>query len=691
MHLKGLYHFSATIIVLLFFSVSAMAQLPRSFNSNSFNNLSSGNNANTTTDSQGRIIKRDAKKDSLQHRDQYADSITIYYRYFDSTRNRIIDSSVSDYYSRLPMGPNYHTLGTYGSAAQSYFFNPLMKAGWDPGLHQFDPYKFTLENTKFYQTTRPYSEMAYLLGSKSEQLISILLTQNKKSNFNYSFEYLFSSTPGYLKTQNNSHNSFRITAHYQTKNKHYESFFIFLSNKTAASENGGLQDSRKLDSLSSSLNDPYSLETRLGKAGAASRNPFNTTVNTGNTYKELTLLYKHHYDLGKKDSIVTDSIVRHIFYPRFRIEHILRYTQNSYSFSDITPDSIKYANYFNFNIPNNPNGDTIAYKDSWKEVNNEFSLISFPDKNNLSQFFKVGAALQNLSGVFDTVTGKHSFYNLYGLVEYRNRTRNQKWDMEASGQLYLNGLNSGDYAALVSMKRLLGSRIGSLNIGFQNVNRSPAFIFDPLSSFPLKNRTGFNKENLLRFFLQYENPKIGWKLNAEYFAVSNYIYFDSFFTAKQEATLFNVLHLSAEKKFKLSRNWYWYTDIHLQQTTGGPPVNLPFLYTRNRIAFEGNFFTNLFIATGLEIKYHSPYKADNYSPFLGQFFYQNAYTVNNRPDIAAYLNFRIKSFKTFLRLENLNALSVNNGFKFDHRNFAVEQYPYAGLWVRFGIWWNFVN
>jgi hypothetical protein len=191
--------------------------------------------------------------------------------------------------------------------------------------------------------------------------------------------------------------------------------------------------------------------------------------------------------------------------------------------------------------------------------------------------------------------------------------------------------------------------------------------------------------------MQYDNAKIGWKLNAEYFAVSNYIYYDSFFTSKQDASLFNVLHISAEKKFKLVGHWNWYTDIHVQQTTGDPPVNIPFFYTRNRIAFEGNFFANLFISTGLEVRYQTSYKSDGYSPFLGQFMYQNSYSVNNRPDISAFLNFRIKSFKSFLRLENLNTLDVQNGFKFDKRNFATEQYPYPGLWVRFGVWWNFVN
>jgi len=678
MQIKGLYHFFGLAILMVIFVLPVYSQMPRGMGSNNFNN---GNTAN----------KSNSKRDSLQHRDPYADSLTIYYRYFDSTRSRKIDSSINDFYSRLPMGPTYHTLGVYGAPAQSYFFNPVMKAGWDPGFHQFDTYNFTTENTKFYQTTKPYSELAYLLGSKAEQLVSILITQNKKSNFNYSFEYIFSNTPGFLKTQNNSHNNFRITTHYISKNKQYESFFIFISNKTAASENGGLRDAIQLDSLSASLNDPYSLETRLGRAGAATRNPFNTTVNTGNTYKSTSFLYKHHYDLGQKDSTVTDSVVYHLFYPRFRIEHTLKLSSSSYTFSDNAGDSASYRQYFNYKIPYNVYGDTLSYGDKWTEINNEFSLISFPEKNNQSQFFKVGIALQNLMGVFDTVSGKHNFYNVYGLAEYRNRTRNQKWDIEAAGQLYLNGFNAGDYSALVSMKRLLGSTIGSLKIGFQNVNKSPAFLLNPLSSFPVQNRKSYSKENIIRFFLQYDIPKLGWKLNAEYFAVNNYIYFDSFLTVKQDPTLFNVIQLSAEKKFKLARHWNWYTDLHLQQVTGDPPVHIPFFYTRNRFAFEGNFFTNLFISTGIELRYQSSYKADNYSPFLGQFMYQNNYTVANRPDISAFLNFRIKSFKSFIRLENLNTLDVQNGFKFDKRNFATDQYTYPGLWVRFGIWWNFVN
>lgn len=639
--------------------------------------------ANVAYDSQGRIIKKSAGSDSLQKRDRFADSITIYYHYYDSSKLRTLDSSINDFTTRFPLPYYYHTLGNYGTAAQSFLFNPLMKAGFDAGFHQYDIYKFSLENTKFYQTTRPYTELAYLLGSKAEQLINLVHTQNKKSNFNFSMEYRFSNAPGNLKTQNASQNNFRFTAHYQTLNKKYEGYLIYLTNKSASSENGGLVDKSGLESLA--LNDPYELETRLGRAGAAGRNPFNTNVSTGNTYKESTLLYRHHYDIGSRDSLVTDSVTYQFFFPRLRVEHTFRLNSSSYNFFDNYVDSARYQQYFNFTNP----PDTVNYKDSWKDLSNEFSIISFPDKNNQGQFLKAGIALQNLQGNFGN--GPQSFYNLYGLGEYRNRTKNQKWDIEANGQLYLNGRNAGDYSAYVSMRRVLGTKAGSLQVGFQNVNRSPSFLLDRLSSFPIKNRTDFAKENIIRLFAVLENPKSGWKLGGEYFVVNNYMYYDSFFSARQEASLFNILHLTAEKKFRLSKYWNWYTEIHVQQTTGQPPVNIPFLLTRNRIAFEGNFSTNLFLSTGLEIRYNPPYKADNYSPFIGQYFVQNTQTINNRPDINAFLHFRIKSLKGFFRVENLNSLDVSKGFSFSKPNFMTPDNPATTLWLHLGFWWTFIN
>ena len=93
---------------------------------------------------------------------------------------------------------------------------------------------------------------------------------------------------------------------------------------------------------------------------------------------------------------------------------------------------------------------------------NDFSVYQFPDAHNPQQFFKLGATLELLTGKFDTASlydgsmifqkGTASDYNVFGHAEYRNQTRNKKWDIEAFGRLYLEGVDAGDYNAYISLR-----------------------------------------------------------------------------------------------------------------------------------------------------------------------------------------------------------------------------------------------
>ncbi|MGI8952892.1 MAG: putative porin [Chitinophagaceae bacterium] len=646
-------------------------------------------NPQITFDSQGRPIKKQTTNDSLTHRNPLEDSITIFYRYFDSTRPRKLDSSINDFYTRYPVPYYYVDLGNFGNAAHSLLFNPVMKPGWNAGFHAYDIYRYTIEDAKFFQTTRPYTELAYLIGSKAEQMVNILHTQNRKSNLNFTFEYRFINSPGSFQNQNANDNNIRLNGWYQSTNKRYGLNFIYISNKLKSSENGGIVDDKQLDSLA--LNSPFEVQTRLSKNSSSNPNPFSVNISTGTIYTDKTILIRQYYDLGQKDSTVTDSITYKLFYPRIRFQHTFTYSKYTYTYQDFNAIGSNYLKYFNYNLGFS---NTVRFQDRWLSFTNEFSIISFPEKNNVNQFLKLSAALQTLSGAFDyTNYPIENSKNIYVSGEYRNRTRNQKWDVEATGQFFATGNYTGDYAAYISLKRQLSKKLGSLEVGFQNVNRTPSFVTENIqSSFPDTPIGNFNKENIIRLFATINIPELNLDLAGNYYAVTNYVYFDSFFTSKQQAALFNVLDIGLEKKFALSRHWNWYTEVHLQQTTGNPPVSLPLLLTRNRIAFEGNFFTNLFLSTGIELRYYSPYHPDNYSPLTGQFFYQNNYSVSNRPDVNVYLNFRIKSFKGFVRLENLNSLNQTaSGVAFLNHNFSAPHYPVRSLWFRLGIWWNFVN
>ena len=648
-------------------------------------NRNFGNSSSQTSyDSQGRPIKKNNAKDSLKHRDPLEDSITISYKFWDSTRVRKLDSSINDFYSRFPVPYTYVDLGNLGTPAHSLLFSPNMKPGWDAGFHSLDVYRYKIEDTKFFTTSRPYTELTYLLGSKSEQLVNLLHTQNRKSGLNFTFEYRFINSPGSFKNQKASHNNLRVNLGYQSKNKRYGVNFIYLSNNLKTSENGGMRRDKSLDSLT--FGDPFEVNTVLANGSTTRLDPFNTNITTGTNYQENSLLFRHYYDLGQKDSVVTDSNTIKLFYPRLRLQHTFKYTGYQYSFKDANPVDTDYLNYYNYIVT----ADTVLYKDTWRDLTNDFSIISYPQKNNLSQFLKVGAGLQLLNGKLPPYTKNYN--NIYVSGEYRNRSRNQKWDIEMAGQFYVTGSYSADYSAIISLKRMLSEKLGYLEIGFQNVNRSPSSVYNPYSSFPTLADSSLKKENITKLFASLDVPYIHLKLTGEYFLVTNYLYFKDFLTAGQETNLFNVLHIGAEKKITLSKHWNFYAELHLQQKTGNPPINLPALFTRDRIAYEGNFYKNLFLSTGLEFRYYSNYKPADYSPLIGQFFYQDNYTISNRPDVSYYFNFRIKSFKGFFRVDNLNTFNKGtSGYGFVKHNFVAPHYASQALWLRFGVWWSFVN
>ncbi|MDE1193476.1 MAG: hypothetical protein PW786_15220 [Arachidicoccus sp.] len=698
---------STYFILFIFFVLlsdgSIFAQINRL---NNLQNQFGNQNGNVQYDSQGNpITKQNKGSDSLKLRDKNEDSITITFRYFDSSAVRQIDTTINDFHTRLQLPFTYTNLGNIGSPAQPLLFNPYMNAGWDAGLHSMDPYKFTLENTKYYTVTRPYSVLGYMLGQKGEQYIDVLHTQPRAhGNVNFTFEYRLLNAPGAYQNQNTANNNIRANFSINSSNKRYNANFIILRNNLKAATNGGLVNPSGLDSLA--LGDLSQALVKLGVNNTNASNPFNASVNTGNIFNDFTLYFREAYDLGQKDSIVKDTVTYRLFYPRMRFEHTIKYSSQNYSYVDDNPDVSSYSQYYNFIVPS----DTVRFHDSWKIFTNEAALYLFPVKKNSNQYLKLYGDYQIIKGKLGE-TYNQEFDNIFAGADYRNKTRNQKWDMDLGGRFYIGAKNySGNYDFNLNLRRDLGS-IGALELGIRNVNQSPAYIYnstagtslsvnnnssenvgDPHSGFPIQALSKFSNQNITHIFANYYLPYLKLKLTGNYFLYKNYAYFNGYFTATQTTSPFNVLQIEAEKATNLGKFFHWYIEAYLQQKAGSVDLHVPALIMRNRIAFEGNFFKNLYIATGFEVRYVSPYKPDNYSPFNGQFFYQNDISYSNRPDVDFYLNFRITRFKFFAEYSQLNTINYSNKtFGFNHYNWVAPNYPALGAWLRMGVWWTFIN
>lgn len=116
----------------------------------------------------------------------------------DSIRNIPIDFSINDFDKYFSIPSTYQALGNNGAAAYSLIYAPYAKAGWDAGFHAFDLYRFKLDDSKFYKTNRPFTQLGYQLASGKEQMIKALHTQNPRPNWNFGLDYRLISAPGFL-------------------------------------------------------------------------------------------------------------------------------------------------------------------------------------------------------------------------------------------------------------------------------------------------------------------------------------------------------------------------------------------------------------------------------------------------------------------------------------------------------------
>lgn len=633
-----------------------------------------------------RNISGGGSKDTIGfvHRDDKKDSISITYKYLDSIRSNYLDSSINDFDHYYTVPSTHQYLGNNGAAAYSLIYAPNARPGWDAGFHAYDIYRYTLEESKFYKTNRPFTQLGYQLASGKEQMIKAFHTQNPRPNWGFGFDYRLVSAPGFFVTQNSNHKSYRLFSNYQGKRKRYAAFLILLGNTIKKSENGGITaDSLLLDP---NYKKRYSIPVNLGNENLFEPNPFLSSVNTGNIYKDFTFFIRQTYDIGKKDSVaINDSTTEYLFYPKLRIQHSFTYSTYNYSYKDIKADSAIYQQWYDTTLKQAI--DSFYAREKWTVISNDFSLLQFPDTKNSGQFLLVGAKLENIKGELKYRTSNYHNLILHG--EYRNKTRNKRWDILAKGEFYVNGLNAGDYSAYISIARHLNKKLGDVRLFFKNVNRSPSFIFDNASSFNFNNASLRKKENIISFGAEVNNAFIN--LGFKNYIINNLAYFYDYFHTTQSSKVINLVQLTASKKISLTKRWKWYADAAVQVVDGSAPIKVPLVFSRNRIAYEGTFYKNLNLSTGLEVRYHTPFEAYNYSPVMGQFTPQDTVVVKNLPDIAAFFHFRIKSFTAFIRAENLNTARFTNGFSFTNNNFAALHYPAQGFMFRFGIRWGFVN
>lgn len=611
----------------------------------------------------------------------------IYFNYLNSAVARNPDTTLSFFHRYLPQQPWWgKDLGNANTAVRNEMFTPTVNPGLSLGYSAYDLYKLTLNNLAFYNTTRPYTAFSFMMGSKNEQNVDILHTQNVTPNWNFAGRLRYQSAQGFYNLQKANNIGGSLNTNYQSKNQRYYLAAGFIYNRFKQDENGGL-NTNNLDSLLRNVGD-YSDRQVLDVNMPTRRGSF-TNAAVSNTLRDWTFYIQNNYSIGQADTLYNKDSTQatYRFTPRFRLKHQLELHSERHMFRDLNPDTLRYALAGLANVRRDTFlQDSVYMAQSWFYVDNKFSLNGFLGKK--TELVQIEAGIGNRIDRFSTDYIKDRDQSsdvsnyLFGEIKKEAFAEGQ-WEYKAAARFIFTGPALGNFDVNASVGKDL-KKWGEFSAGLRQSLSNAPYSWTVFKTKFYERSYDLDKTSITQLWANVNIKRIHLQLGVRNYLISNYLYYDSTLSVRQQSGAFSLLQIYGRKEFRFGI-FALDNEVVWQQAAGDAPVHVPAVLLRHQLRLETNLFHSaLKVATGLEVRYHTPYYADGYTPYFNQFYYQESQKISNAPECSAFFNFKIKNFRAFViggQLQQFFTRSIIN----------APGYPAQSALFRFGFNWILIN
>lgn len=631
-------------------------------------------------------MRQTGERDTSRNKTSNPDSITYtakYIRYTtfkllkEGTQTRPIDTTVYNFQTYSPLyQPKHPTigLGSAGIAYRELLFNPSKTVGFDAGFHSLDAYRLIQDSLRFYRARTPYTELYYVNGRMQEQVFKVTHSQNIKPNLNIGAHYNRLSADGFYVNQKADHLSAALFAWYESPKKRYNVIGDVIFNTLKAGENGSTTNSTVFKSNSL---DKMAESVRLKALG--SDRPMQV-------WKQTQYLLKQFYYVGRMDSLIgLDSSQRIL--PTQRVSHTLTYTRDQYKFFRNEEDT--YGAF-----PTLPSRSYTTTNDSTKvsDFRNEFNYSFYLRGKALSFIkneLKLDLGIQNDLYHYEQLGYKLNFSNtaLKAGIGYRF---SDKVNIDADLNQVVQGRSAGDFLYEANTSFVLSKSIGRIVLGAYTQNQSPAQMYERVDYQYHQWDRNFEKLKINNLSFRYENPKYTFAAKAEYFLMSNYLYFKETTSARQISpeqfgTNINLLKISLSKDFKFGKfnleNYLVYQKTDFQDV-----LRTPEIYSYNSFYYASRLFKVLYANVGFDVRFNTSHLAPAYAINVSQFYNDNTpLEYSSYPVVDVWVRANLKRTNLFLKYDYVSQGWFSKGF------YTVRSYPMQDKLLKFGISWNFYN
>lgn len=559
-----------------------------------------------------------------------------------------IDTTSIDKIHRYYYGLDYLSIGNIGLAGYSLLFNIDTYATFSPSLIIGDK-KYL---AKQFNVKKPYTELYYILGSKEEQVLKVLHTQNISEFSNFSFGFDKVKSKGFYNNQASSNNHLYANTWVKTKNERHKISFNIDHERIFNEHNGGV--------LFDSLFEQDLLLNRNRELMDVNLSFASSIINRTNIQLEQQFQFSQAFDSlkngfshavftkvagFKNERVFKDSLLNMSYYNQILIDSV------------VTNDIIKYEGV---------NGIAGYQFNKHKGMGNMI----------FSTFVK-WQSLKYEQHIIDTIVSSLSVGTNFQIK--KNKVR-----LQLDGNYYLNGYRKKD----VEIKGVLTydltqdwsiSGIGS----YQTI--SPSLDLRAYGGNNIYWENTFSATDYLSLSGSLTSEKHNVGLSIAYNDVFNPIYFNFIGEPQQIDGVAQVIQFSARKEFE-SKKWLIIPKMVYQYNGGYDIYRLPEYYADLTIAYKTKMYkNNLNVFMGVDLVYYAPTDMMSFNPMANQYNLDDTKMGGDYPFIDLFLNARIKSVRFFVK-----ATHVNSGL-FGYKYFGANNYPLKDRTIQFGLNWNFIN
>ncbi len=574
---------------------------------------------------------------------------------------------------------------------------------------QYQPYILNSSNIRFYNTTVPYSKVAYKRGftkNQEENEINFFFTGNLNRRINLGLELNYLTALGHYANQEAKLFNGSVFGSYN--GDQYSLHGALTFNKLSNFENGGIKN---VEDLSGPLR-AEDLPVRLkGMSG----------------YMYISGFLNHSYSIGKeiehRDSIefVNDfgeqdkkDTIRYEYLPMFTFAHDFEVNNSTRRYVEQQASQGFYAeNYRNQQATNDStnvltisNTISVTFEEAFNRVlrfgatafvRNECqrfvqpALPGVPELPTLGQQTDMMQGIAPLQWMSDTLFRSQWTNNTFvGGAIYKKTGDYIRYG--ATGEVCLAGYKIGEFDVRGHVDA--GFKVGkdSMTISAHAYvgNETPSIYLNQYTSNHYHWTNDFSK--IYRFGVggewAYPTQWVKPKINVDFENITRHIYFGADGMPQQYDG--NIQIIAADAQVDITTPWVNLENHVVYQFSSSRYMPLPMITLYHNLYYHGSWFKKAIDAQmGVDMRYFTRYYAPVLNPALGQFCIQEEQQIGNYPIMNVYVNFYVHliKLKFFAQYTHINHLFMRNNTNY----MAMPNYPMNPDVFRAGLSWHFLR